>query len=231
MKFMPGDYMLDDIVYTKQPMDKIKTVFHRGYEICIYPDEQPMEDPNDWDDEYGFLIHDHRDFSTAPSGLDPSDAQDIFNDYASGKITYVIGKVRYWIFPVYAYIHGGVKLYLSKISANRFEPTGFDTSFKGFVLINKNKPALWSFDEALKAAHDIIDIWNQYLNGEVYGYTSPEGSCWGYYGDEGMKQAIEEAKSEIDAVLSCKNKERIQRLKKYIKSKVPIQYRKLEPIM
>lgn len=226
---MPEDYTLDDTLYMKQLMKEIKTIQYRGQEIKIFPDEQPMEDPNDWDDEYGFLIHDHRDFATAPIGMDPSDAQDIFNDYAYGKKTYVIGKVRYWIFPVYALIHGGVSLYLSRITANRFEPTGFDTSFKGFVLINKNKPALWSFDEALKAAHDIIDIWNQYLNGEVYGYSSQYGSCWGYYGDEGMKQAIAEAKHEIDAELARKNKERFERLKKYIKSKVPIEYRKLEP--
>lgn len=215
----------------KQLMKAIETIEYRGCDIEIFPDECCWEDPNDWDDDYTFLIYDHRDFSTAPRGMDPSDAQDIFNNYASGKKTYVIGKVKYWIFPVYAYIHGDVSLYLSRKSANRFEPTGFDTSLKGFAMVNRNKPQFWNFDQAFDAAKDLLKIWNQYLSGEVYGYSSQYGSCWGYYDSEGMKQAIAEAKQEIDADLARKNKERFERLKKYIKSKVPIQYRKLEPVM
>jgi len=212
-------------------MEAIETIKYRGCDIEIFPDECCQEDPNDWDDDYMFLIYDHRDFSTAPRGMDSRDAQTIFEHYMEGHTTYLIDKIRYWIIPVYAYIHGGVSLYISRRDANRYEPTGFDTSFKGFALVNKNEPKFWSFDDALNAAEELLVIWNQYLSGEVYGYSSQYGSCWGFYGDEGIAQAIEEAKAEIDAALARKNKERFERLKKYIKSKVPIQYRKLELVM
>lgn len=223
--------MLDDIVYTKQPMDKIKTVFHRGYEICIYPDEQPMENPNDWANDEIFLIHDHRDLSVAPAHMEPRDALEIYRHLNEGHKTYPIGNDEYWIIPAYAYIHSGISLYLSKRDANRIEPTGFDTSFRGFVLVNSSFGKLSKFEDAFEVATEFIRGWNQYLNGEIYGYSTTIGSCWGYYGDEGMKQAIEEAKSEIDSVVDGKNKERLKRLKKYIKSKVPIEYRKLEPVV
>lgn len=210
-------------------MEEIKTINHRGFDIKIYQDPEP-ESPESWDDEYGFLIYDHRDFITAPHGMKPSESYDIFECFADGKKTYQIGKIRYWIFPVYAYIHGDISLYLSRRDANRFEPTGFDTSFKGFVLINKNFPQFWNFDEAYETAHEILKIWNQYLRGEVYGYQSSVNSCWGYYGDEGMRQAIDEAKGEIDEYIKEKMKEQAQKLKRYIKSKVPLQYRHFQEI-
>lgn len=211
-------------------METVKTIEHRGYDIEIYYDSD-ANCPNDWDDDYMFLIYDHRDFSTAPRGMDSRDAQTIFEHYMEGHKTYPIGKVKYWIIPVYAYIHGGTSLYISRRDANRFEPTGFDTSFKGFALVNKNEPKFWSFDDALNAAEELLVIWNQYLHGEVYAYRTDLDACGGFYGDEGMAQAIEEAKAEIDSVVCGRNKRRLKQLKKYIKSKVPIQYRKLEPVM
>ena len=49
-----------------------------------------------------------------------------------------------------------------------------------------------------------IETLDQYLTGEVYGYvvTNEDGeetdSCWGYFGEDGIKEALEEAKSVID---------------------------------
>lgn len=49
----------------------------------------------------------------------------------------------------------------------------------------------------------MIETWNDYLSGQVYGfqvYKDDEqiDSCYGFYGDEGMKYAISEAKNIID---------------------------------
>lgn len=211
-------------------MEPYQTIYHRGQKIEICYDER-MDNPNDWDSDYMFLIYDHRDFAVAPYPMKPREAEDIFDEFRNGKKTYMVGNKRYWIIPVYAYIHSGVSLYLSRREANRYEHTGFDTSFKGFMMVNRNLPLYWKFEDAFEAAEKTIRVWNQHLAGEVYGYVSPCGSCWCFYGDEGIAQAIEEAKAEIDSVVDGKNKERLKRLKKYIKSKVPIEYRKLEPVV
>jgi hypothetical protein len=180
----------------------MEVINYRGIDINIYEEDMPMT-PNDWDTDEACLVYDHRDFCSEPTlhgyKLDSSWCQVIFEDWSSGRKTVEFNGVHYWIFPVFAYIHSGVVLYLSRSEANRWEPTGFDTSFKGFALVSKQYPRNWKKEDAKKEAQDLLDIWNQLLSGEVYGYYSEYGSCTGFYGDKGREQMIAEAKQEIDS--------------------------------
>ncbi len=49
----------------------------------------------------------------------------------------------------------------------------------------------------------MIDIWNDNLSGNVYGYMIDEinEGCWGYYGDYQTSGLITDAKNAIDFVL------------------------------
>jgi hypothetical protein len=205
--------------------EPIETIMYRNSEIAIYHDED-AQSPNDWKNDIAFLLHDHRDFSTHPGFMDRHTCQDIYdNCWSEGKKTYYHNKKNYWIIPVFAYIHSGVSLYLNHRVAMQYEPTGFDTSFKGFVLVDKTSPDLWAFEDAFKIAESVIKEWNIYLSGEVYGYISASGSCWGFYGDEGKADMIEEAKAEIDYDCNQRLLKKIDKVKTFIRNKVPLDVR------
>ncbi len=57
-----------------------------------------------------------------------------------------------------------------------------------------------------------VENYDMYLTGQIYGYmVEPvdankniecDDSCWGFYGDEGIKQIISEAKSGINFAIN-----------------------------
>ena len=198
--------------------DIIETIQYKGHEIEVFSDED-AESPNDWGNDEIFLVYDHRDFCVKREGFDPDD---IFERMQDGKKTYD----GYWFFPVYAYIHSGVAL---SLGSNQFLPYPFNdrwnVSFKGFALVKRARGAWWNENKAYEAAEGLIKTWNQYLSGEVYGYTSEVGGCCGFYGDKGMAQMIKEAKDEIDLYINRQIKGHLKQLKVWIKNRVPYQYR------
>lgn len=193
----------------------IETIQYKGHKIKVFIDED-TESPDNWGNDEIFLVYDHNQFYVKREGFNPTD---IFESMQTGKKTYD----GYWFFPVYAYIHSGVSLSLGR---NKYPFTDrWDVSFKGFILVKCMKGSWWNQDKAYESAEGLIDEWNQYLGGEVYGYTSEVGGCCGFYGDEGMTQMIEEAKNEIDFYINKQIEEHLKQLKVWIKNRVPYQYR------
>lgn len=209
--------------------EPIETIIYRNSEIAIYQDDDPHDTPNDWDPESACIVYDHRDFCSIPVihgyALDSGWNRTIFEHWIEGNKTVEFGGIRYWIFPVYLFSHSCQTLYLSRGDANKYEPTGFDTSFKGFALVSRQYRDQWSKEGALKIAGELIKAWSMFLHGEVYGYRSASGSCWGFYGNEGKKQMIEEAKSEIDFDCHQRLLKKIDKLKSFIRNKVPLDIR------
>jgi hypothetical protein len=171
-----------------------------NYFLDIKQDDN-AESPDSWGNTDMFLVYDHKQCTIERDGFAPrniyeyleqcknSDTIDLRNDDFD----------KYWIFTVYAYIHSGVSLSLSR-GTDRF-----DTSSTGFILIEKeiggwsigSKPYIVTEPEATKYAEGLIETWNQYLSGEVYSFTVVElnkckccgtieeiehGSCGGFYG-------------------------------------------------
>lgn len=103
--------------------------------------------------------------------------------------------------PVYAYIHSGVVLN-TKIFSCRF-----DSGQSGCIYISKEEvrrifnvkrisPKLYK--QVINSLESEVNIYSQYLNGEVYGYRIFDDndqeieSCWGFYGfDTAQKEAQE----------------------------------------
>ena len=115
--------------------------------------------------------------------------------------------------PVYFYDHSRIALSLTSFS----DP--WDSGCAGFMYVEESKFCkdfnLDKFDpvKALKVAKEELETIQQWMDGEVFGYCvdereSPNGdwqeteSCWGYYGIEGIKSALEELKAfEEDTAL------------------------------
>jgi hypothetical protein len=180
--------------------DPLEVIEHRGHKIEVFQDDQNMDTPNDWDPETVCLFHEHRDFCAFPrikgEKMQPHEGYHMF-DVFHKENTYEFAGITFWLFAVYAYIHSGVSLYSNRRAAMQYEPTGFDTSFKGFCLVNKESYP--TIEEAEKIRDQHLESWNQILSGDVYGYLiDGAGGCWGFYGKEGKEQMIAEAKAEIE---------------------------------
>lgn len=196
-------------------MEAIEVITYRGVDIEVCYDTDPSS-PGDWGNDDRFLVYDHRDFSVERKGFDPTD---IFEQTSESKKFFYDG---YFVFPVFAYIHSGVSLSLGRTSYPF--SCRWDTSMEGFALIKQEK-GTYHRESARKAAEGLVEEWNMYLSGDVYGYDSEYGGCWGFYGKEGKKEMIEQAKSEIDYFIQLKQKKYFERKKVEIKNHIPLEKR------
>ena len=191
----------------------IETFEHAGFRVSIYQDEHE-EGPGQWGNgkaEGIFLRAYHRQFhvdgvergitSRRGRAMSQDEAIEFFNAHKNAR-----GPWR--VYPLYAYIHSGVCLSLGSDPSGGFDPGGWDTSHLGFIAVRKRD--FPGKERARKAAESLVETWNQYLSGDVYGYVvearvpdadGDEGdatyeevdSCWGCYGIEDARQQAREA--------------------------------------
>ena len=184
----------------------VHTEVYKGYTIEVYRDDD-ANSPADHGDTDLFLVADHRNFTVRTNG---SMAEGSIDDYreAYRKTHHVLG--------LEAYIHGGVSLSLA--AEGRFPDRRWDVSQLGAVFASK---AVWkSKEKARNAALSLIEEWNQYLSGDVYGYrilevetcaTCGHGepneieSCYGFLGDY-EAGALAEARIVVDSLVGQKEK-------------------------
>lgn len=148
------------------------------FTVEIIPDYD-AESPGDSEDKDGaFVVANHRDFAPRnPLNIRPADVRgDGDEDEGSGYAA------DYWIFPLFAYIHGGVSLSLGSFRCP------WDSGQIGYLLLARST---WGNEPAAQAAAEsTVAAWNQYLSGDVYGYRvlDEDGdcldSCWGFYGQD-----------------------------------------------
>lgn len=154
------------------------------YEVRVVQDPDPLR-PDFWDNHHVFLVADG-----APRYFNVEAPRDVDLD-DEGFDT----------FPLYAYIHSGVVLSLGSFRCP------WDSGLIGRVFVQRSE-----VPDARKAAEAIVEQWNQYLSGDVWGYevvrieTCNLGhdhedvvdSCWGYYGDSDY--AKQEGQAHLEAM-------------------------------
>ena len=164
---------------------------YRGCKVRIERDED-AESPGKWEDTGLFIVANHRDFYVTEPGEKrvPEDPKTLVARYNK----------THWIFPLEAYIHSGVVLAYGH--EGQFPDRRWDVSQLGFVFVSKKQ---WRLSKKAKeTGQNLIDSWNKYLSGEVYGYTTedPDGdqiySSWGIYDDDNLSYTRECAKDSID---------------------------------
>ena len=140
---------------------------YKGYKIRIVADDN-SESPDEWGNDEIFLVYDHRQFMVERAGFNP---RDIWEDRVNSQYG------DYWAFPVEAYIHSGVTLSLYEASLT----CRFDSSVTGFVLVKSKVESMAGIEfitesMAKERAELLLETWNQYLSGEVYGFIIEKSS-------------------------------------------------------
>lgn len=182
-------------------MDVFHTEIYRHHRIRIVRDFDPTA-PNDWGDDGLFLIADHRQFSVREPGFD-------LTEYPGPDYTHHDGR-KYHVFPLRAYIHGGVALSLG--TSGQFGDH-WDSGWVGLVFVNQGDTG-GDLEHATKAANGLLEEWNDYLLGNCWGYivdvlsecphcgkenTNEIDSCWGFICDyDGY--VLDEARRVVDSI-------------------------------
>lgn len=205
-----------------------KVIEYNGYSINIDTDDD-CDSPDTWGNEDCFVVYDHRQFFVNRKGFDP---REIFEQTQRTKRMFYDGC---HVFTLNAYIHSGVALSLAQ---DQYPFTDrWDVSTTGYVIVKKEKGS-FTRKQARRLAQGLVETWNEYLSGDVYGFTieSPTGeqldSCWGYYGDSGIEQLTDECKYTIDGHIKERIAARAKQVKTFIKNHVPLEIRehKLESV-
>ena len=186
-----------------------QTEEYKGHKIEICLDDE-AESPRDWDN-LGTI------YSNNPRhNFDGKSVKDLVRECGKNPDNYdtipfsLFSKKYIWA-KVYAYEHSGMTVTVA--DSNPYPDQRWDSYLLGVVAISKEKarkeygwkrvtPQREKFVIGVMSRE--IETLDQYLTGEVYGYVVKDkdgnetDSCWGYFGDEGIKEAIAEAKDIID---------------------------------
>jgi len=181
---------MNDITHTEE---------YKGMTINVYPDFD-VTSPEEWGNED--VCFWNREISVDNKHINKNvfGAYIKHEDFDEYKDEAKEVAKKFWIFGVDAYIHSGISLSL--------HGTGYrckwDTSdYVGCVIVAKKEARLQ--EKAEKIARGIIETWNDYVQGNVYGYSCIDpvtgesfGGCWGFYGDIKESGLIAQAKDDID---------------------------------
>lgn len=207
----------------EKPVEVIK---HEGLTVKIYTDPNASP-PDEYGDNNAFLVHYHRDFwQENKDVLSENDLRDLYLNEKTDKTIEL--KRKYHIFPVSALIHSGVYLKLGYKGFSS-DSGGWGTSHVGAIFLAREE---WKAKKkALSFAEGLIEEWNQYLSGEVYGYVVEDvdgehlDSCWGYYG---LEDCIAEGKGSVESHASEILKKKLAKVKAMVKNRVPLERRQRE---
>lgn len=207
--------------------DLIEVQEYKGHKIAIMPDDD-AQSPNDWGNTDLFLVAFGRSFAVEREGYSEGLCQSIMNagKYEDDSINYEAKEMikKYHFFVVEAYIHSGISLSLA--NEGKFPDRQWDVSGGiGMVFVEKK---YWKTKaKAREAARSLLEEWNVYNNGEVYGYNILNvGSVWGFHGSDFEKSGLlENARGEIDAYEDERKKKHESKLKAQIKAHAPLDRR------
>jgi len=213
--------------------------FYRGYKIKIEPDEF-NDDPRDWDN-LGTMICFHKRYELGdPTPFTADDFAgwiDLAN-YLKEEVGVVL------IFSLYLYDHSSLTIKIGNFYG--MLPEGhaeFDSGQVGYIYVTRQDilkayPSwkhltagrLYQVTKVLEAE---VDIYNKYLNGEVYLMTITNLSgdhiedCGGFYD---IDDTLAEGRNIIDQDIAGVMAKHIKTVKSYITQGVPAMYRKPCPI-
>ncbi len=151
----------DGFKFTFEPIEDTLTIKETedGFEARYLIQDECMDSPDEWGDEELFLVHYHRNFWVEREKIiTQNEVEAIYR----GEKTEI--EKEYHVFPVSAYIHGGV--FLSLNDSFWCDAQGWDTSHAGLALISKKE--IRYKKKALELAQGLVETWNIYLSGNVY---------------------------------------------------------------
>ena len=158
----------------------METFEKNGYKVTIEQDSDPIA-PDDSADEHAFIVTTRNRYFQV-DGPNKETADTVGDNLEEWEKTHHVYKLN-------ALIHSGI--HLSIVSDLKEYYMGFDSGQIGFLLVTRDESEI---PEPFKYAEGMVETWNQYLSGDVWGYTIEDGegdhvdSCWGFYGFEYAKE-------------------------------------------
>ena len=196
-------------------MYAIKTIEYRTFTIKVYYDENPTS-PREWDN-LGTIYSNHRYYDFDGHKIEEL-IDSVGGDIYDSVIPWDLIAEKYYYRKVWMYDHSGV----SVCSGERNPYDMWDSGLYGVIVCEKEKAKkeYKDFDyncvllrERVEKQLDAeIDVLDEYCRGEVYGFVITKGedkidSCFGFYGNSGLEDAIMDAKSVVDNEIFWKYKD------------------------
>jgi len=192
----------------------METEIYKGYEIEIKQDETINDTPREWDN-LGKMICFHSRYDLGDKHI-----------LSVEDCKYILDRKDVIALPLYLYDHSGITM-----SARPFA-CPWDSGQVGIIYadyesikkeFNTKRVGAKLREKVRKILLSEVEVYDQYLRGDVYGYVTEFDSLWNIYGyDEALKMA----KENIDWNIEDQRKRKQARLKEFIRHKVPLEYRK-----
>ena len=176
----------------------METLKYKGIEIEIPRDVEPMNPRIEYE-PFGTMVcfHPRYDLGDAHNYANEDEFWADIN--SSGKKTLVLS--------VYLYDHSGLTISTGPFGCR------FDSGKVGYIYAEVGKEGITDIERIRTILKGEIVEYDQYLRGDVYGYTieTKDGfvdSCWGFYGDDHEKSGLlEHAHNAVDCYLAEKKKQ------------------------
>jgi len=188
-----------------------ETTRYRNHFIKIFQDEDPM-DPREFCSSLGVKVFHHRHYT-----LGDTDHGIYFKNYQSWhEVERAIRrkfKGTVLLMPVYLFDHSGITITVDVERFRQADPQGWDWGQIGYIFTTRARIREWyqkkliskkTMAKAEKHLLHEIEEYDQYLRGDVYGYTIEDkngnviDSCGNYYGEEYI---MHDAKSAVDCAI------------------------------
>lgn len=204
-------------------MEEIKSIDYKGMTIRMCYDLN-ADSPREWDN-VGTIYSNHKYYNPDGHKIDEIENED--GELVSGELD-----MRFIWLPIYYYEHGGLS-----VSTRRDYPYNdkWDGGLFGIIAVEKERVRKdWGWkaitkkrrEQILRCLEGEIEIFDSYCKGDVYGFVVEDedgeqiDSCYGYYGDEGMKDAIFDAEDSIDCELERRKKAEIMAMRDALKKHI-----------
>ena len=163
----------------------METFEKNGYKVTIEQDEDATS-PSENQDEHAFIATTRNRYFEV-DGPNGETASTIGENLEEWEKTHHVYKLN-------AMIHSGVHLSITSDLKQYY--MGFDSGQIGFLLVTRDESEI---PYPQKYAEGMVEEWNQYLSGDVWGFTIEDGegnhidSCFGFYGFDYAKSEAESA--------------------------------------
>jgi hypothetical protein len=165
----------------------METYTHAGLTIRIEQDDDRHDSPRDWDN-LGTMVCRHSRYQLGDKGADLPDKGE-----------------RFLALPLFLYDHSSLSM--STIDTWPYN-CPWDAGQVGVIYVTHEqlrreygvkRITKTIREKALRVLRAEVEVYDQYLRGEVYGYIIEDedgqtlDSCWGFYGWDEVKQQAEES--------------------------------------
>lgn len=182
--------------------EAIETIDYKGAKIFVEQDTDPSSPRTEYDN-VGTMVAFREGYALGDEGHGFH-----YRDYSSwNELEEAICKAHEVavILPLYLFDHSGITISTKPFSCP------WDSGQVGFIFCTKGQVQKeWGgdVDKARDYLVGEVETYDQYLTGQIYGIRAEDAegeelwSCWGFFGDGGKADGIEQAKQAIDEAIN-----------------------------